>query len=100
MLLNEESHVSLCRNKLLHFLLSEKELCATLDRATHDKLLALVSEERPKQSNVTVRTSQTSQHDLLLFLSAVIFWELGRPVHRWINAPPTERGRTKARKGH
>lgn len=42
------------RNKLVHFLLSENRLCATLDRATHDKLLALVSEEHPKQSNVTV----------------------------------------------
>ena len=70
MLLNEESHVSLCRNKLVHFLLSENRLCATLDQATHDKLLALVSEEHPIQSNVMVRTSQTSQHDLLHFFNA------------------------------
>lgn len=67
MLLNEESHVSLCRNKLVRFLLSENRLCATLDQATHDKLLALVSEKHPNQSNVTVRTSQ---HDLLHFFNA------------------------------
>ena len=61
----------LCRNKLVHFLLSENRLCATLDQATHDKLLALVSEEHPRPKNVTVRTSQTPQHYLLLFLNAV-----------------------------
>jgi hypothetical protein len=59
--------VSLCRNRLVLFLLSEKQLYATLDRASLNKLRTVLQEKLPKPSHATVKISQTSQIDLSAF---------------------------------